>query len=108
MTAPGALVVAGPGTNRDRDLALAFELAGASPTTVLVDELVERPELLRTARLLGIAGLLWGAGDLAILMIDIGHDVRAARILIGRQAAHHLAEHHAEPHHRAGEPVARK
>ncbi len=61
-----------------------------------------------TTRLLGIAGLLWGAGDLAILMIDIGHDVRAARILIGRQAAHHLAEHHAEPHHRAGEPVPRK
>ena len=33
-----------------------------------------------TTRLLGIAGLLWGAGDLAILLIDIGHDVRAARI----------------------------
>jgi hypothetical protein len=60
-----------------------------------------------TTRLLGIAGLLWGAGDLAILMIDIGHDVRAARILIGRQAAHHLAEHHVEPHQRAGERAPR-
>jgi hypothetical protein len=58
-----------------------------------------------TSRLLVLSGLLWGAGDLAILMIDIGHDVRAARILIGRQGAHHLAEHHADPHHRAGEIV---
>ena len=62
------------------------------------------PTLIRvTMTLLAIAGLFWGAGDLAILMIDIGHDVRAARILIGRQAAHHLAEHHNEPHQRAGE-----
>ena len=62
------------------------------------------PTLIRvTMTLLAIAGLFWGAGDLAILMIDIGHDVRAARILIGRQAAHHIAEHHHEPHQRAGE-----
>jgi hypothetical protein len=60
-----------------------------------------------TTKLLGLAGLLWGAGDLAILMIDIGHDVRAARILIGRQAAHHIVEHHAEPHQRAGERAPR-
>ena len=61
-----------------------------------------------SSRLLVLSGLLWGAGDLAILMIDIGHDVRAARILIGRQAAHHLAEHHADPHHRAGEGADRR
>lgn len=83
MTAPGALVIAGPGTNRDRDLALAFELAGASPTTVLVDELVERPELLRTARLLGIAGGFshgdsLGAGRMLALdlMTGIGDGMR--------------------------------
>ena len=40
-----------------------------------------------------LAGLLWASGDLAILLIDIGHDVRATRILIGRQSAHHLVEH---------------
>jgi len=62
------------------------------------------PTLIRvTMTLLAIAGLFWGAGDLAILMIDIGHDVRAARILIGRQAAHHLSQHHGDPHQRAGE-----
>ena len=43
MSAPTALVIAGPGTNRDRDLSLAFELAGAAPTTVLAHDLIERP-----------------------------------------------------------------
>jgi hypothetical protein len=47
------------------------------------------PTLLsEVSRLVVLAGLLWGAGDLANLLIDIGHDVRAARILLGRQAAH--------------------
>lgn len=51
------------------------------------------PTLLGEAsRLIVLAGLLWGAGDLAILLIDMGHDIRAARILLGRQAAHHVGE----------------
>jgi hypothetical protein len=50
--------------------------------------------LAEGSRLIVLAGLLWASGDLAILLIDIGHDVRATRILIGRQSAHHLAEHH--------------
>ncbi len=44
------------------------------------------------SKLIVSAGLLWGVGDLAILLIDVGHDVRAARILIGRQTAH-LSHH---------------
>ena len=35
-------------------------------------------------RMLVLAGLMWGAGDLAILLIDAGHDLRVARILLGR------------------------
>lgn len=50
--------------------------------------------LAEGSRLIVLAGLLWASGDLAILLIDIGHDVRATRILIGRQSVHHLAEHH--------------
>jgi hypothetical protein len=47
------------------------------------------PTLLGEAsRLIVLAGALWGVGDLAILMIDVGHDVRAARILLGRQVHH--------------------
>ncbi len=53
------------------------------------------PTLLsEVSRLIVLAGLLWGSGDLAMLLIDVGHDVRAARILLGRQAVHHLADHH--------------
>lgn len=48
------------------------------------------------SRLIVFAGLLWGSGDLAILLIDMGHDLRATRILIGRQLAHQTDEHHAE------------
>ncbi len=45
------------------------------------------PTLLGEAsRLIVLAGALWGVGDLAILMIDVGHDVRAARVYMSRQA----------------------
>lgn len=43
------------------------------------------PTLLGEAsRLIVLAGVLWGTGDLAHLLIDIGHDVRATRILGAR------------------------
>ncbi len=46
------------------------------------------PTLLGEAsRLIVLAGVLWGTGDLAHLLIDVGHDVRAARILMARGAA---------------------
>ena len=45
------------------------------------------PTLLGEAsRLIVLAGVLWGTGDLAHLLIDVGHDVRAARILAARVA----------------------
>lgn len=57
------------------------------------------PTLLGEAsRLIVLAGALWGVGDLAILMIDVGHDVRAARILLGRQV-------HGGEHDRPASPV---
>src|SRR5215218_8417664 len=34
-----------------------------------------------------LAAILWGTGDLTILLIDVGHDVRAARVLLGRLSA---------------------
>jgi hypothetical protein len=59
---------------------LARQGADAIPT--LVSE---------ASRLIVLAGLLWGIGDLAILLVDVGHDLRAVRILIGRQTAHVVA-----------------
>lgn len=83
MSAPTALVIAGPGTNRDRDLSLAFELAGAAPTTVLANDLIERPALLKSAQLVGIAGGFsygdsLGAGRMLALdlMTGIGDEMR--------------------------------
>jgi hypothetical protein len=35
-------------------------------------------------KLLVIAGLMWGGGDITVLLIDAGHDLRVARILLGR------------------------
>jgi hypothetical protein len=49
------------------------------------------PTLLGEAsRLIVLAGVLWGTGDLAHLLIDVGHDVRASRILVARVA--HIAK----------------
>jgi hypothetical protein len=47
------------------------------------------PTLLGEAsRLLVLAGLLWGSGDLALLLIDMGHDVRAGRVFMTRMTYH--------------------
>lgn len=35
-------------------------------------------------RFLVLAGLMWSGGDITILLIDAGHDLRVARILLGR------------------------
>jgi hypothetical protein len=39
-----------------------------------------------------LAAILWGVGDLTVLFIDVGHDVRAARVLLGRISARAAAE----------------
>jgi phosphoribosylformylglycinamidine synthase len=70
-------VIAGPGTNRDRDLALALELAGADPTIVLATELESNPHLLDAARLVAVAGGFsygdaLGAGRMLALDLVVG------------------------------------
>ena len=76
---------------------LAILLVAEVATGLVAQGRAAIPTLLAEAsRLIVLAGLLWGAGDLAILLIDVGHDVRAARILLGRQVAHHVVAHHAE------------
>jgi hypothetical protein len=78
-----------------RYLSKLFKLMGVVLGLLLIAEIVTGvvaqgsaaiPTLLGEAsRLIVLAGLLWGVGDLAILLIDVGHDVRAARILLARQ-----------------------
>ncbi len=56
MSAPTALVLGAPGTNRDHDAELALHLAGAQPRRAGLREVVEQPALLRDAQLLVVAG----------------------------------------------------
>lgn len=79
-------------------LSKLFKLMAAVLLLLLLSEIVTGliaqgtaaiPTLLgETSRLVVLAGLLYGSGDLALLLIDIGHDIRATRILLGRQALH--------------------
>ena len=52
---------------------LTADAAEALPT--LIGEITQ---------MLVLAGLMWGGGDLTLLGIDAGHDLRVARILLGR------------------------
>ncbi len=49
--------------------------AGQAALTTLLGE---------ATRLFVLAGLMWGGGDITILLVDAGHDLRVARILLGR------------------------
>lgn len=72
-----ALVIAGPGTNRDHDAEHALELAGAEPRIVLASELVARPMLLDEVGLAVVAGGFsyadsLGAGRMLALDLALG------------------------------------
>ncbi len=57
MSRPRAMIVAAPGTNRDRDVSYALQLAGADPHIMLLEELVADPtSLLRDTQILVLAG----------------------------------------------------
>ncbi len=94
MSGVPALVIAGPGTNRDRDVATALKLAGAEPRIVLARELIESPRHLHDARLAVVAGGFsyadsLGAGRMLALDLTLGlgerlHEfVDAGRPLLG-------------------------
>lgn len=51
-----------------------------------------------------LAAMLWGASDLTLLFIDVGHDVRAARVLLGRLSARAGHPEHPEARRNDGEP----
>jgi len=98
-----------------RYLSKLFKLMGVILGLLLVAEVVTGivaqgsaaiPTLLGEAsRLIVLAGLLWGVGDLAILLIDVGHDVRAARILLARQTHAVAGPVRREPANGASTPV---
>jgi phosphoribosylformylglycinamidine synthase I len=56
VSRPVALVLVAPGTNRQRDVGFALDLAGAEPRITLLAEVVADPSLLDRAQMLVAAG----------------------------------------------------
>jgi phosphoribosylformylglycinamidine synthase subunit PurQ / glutaminase len=72
-----AAIIRGPGTNRDDDAADALRLAGATPRTILINDLLTDPSLIDDADLLVVAGGFsfadaLGAGRLLALEMTVG------------------------------------
>lgn len=65
------------------EIVAGIALEGAGALLPLIAELI---------RGVVLAAILWGASDLTLLFIDIGHDVRAARVLLGRISARSAAD----------------
>jgi hypothetical protein len=64
---------------------IVIMLLGEIVTGLLIDGTAALVTLIgEGTRLLVMAGLLWAGGDLTLLLIDAGHDLRVARILLGR------------------------
>ena len=77
---PKALTLRSPGANCDRDAAFAFERAGAQSTLLHVNQLLQRPALLKDYQILCVPG-----------GFSYGDDISAGRIL-ANQIRHHLFE----------------
>jgi glucose uptake protein GlcU len=87
-----------------RYIARLFKVLAVLMVVMLVGEVVtglatEGQAALMTllgeaTRLLVLAGLMWGGGDITMLLVDAGHDVRVSRILLGRinSALHRTGE----------------
>jgi hypothetical protein len=77
-----------------RYIARLFKVLAVLMVVMLIGEIVaglttDASEALPTligeiTQMLVLAGLMWGGGDLTLLGIDAGHDLRVARILLGR------------------------
>jgi hypothetical protein len=64
---------------------MAVMLIGEVVTGIVTEGQAALLTLLGEAtRLLVLSGLMWAGGDIAMLLIDAGHDLRVVRILLGR------------------------
>ena len=74
MTRPVALILRAPGTNRDHDVALALDLAGADPVIATLAEAAGRPELWADTRIVVVAGGFSYADALGAGLL-LGHEI---------------------------------
>jgi hypothetical protein len=77
-----------------RYIARLFKVLAVLMVVMLIGEVVaglsaqgaeSLPALItEITQLIVLAGLMWGGGDITLLLIDAGHDLRVSRILLGR------------------------
>ena len=64
---------------------MVIMLVGEVVTGIMAEGTAALMTLIGEAtKFLVIAGLMWSGGDITLLLIDAGHDLRVARILLGR------------------------
>jgi phosphoribosylformylglycinamidine synthase len=80
MKQPKVLILRTAGTNCDRETAYAFELAGAEPSFLHINRLLENKQLLHDYQILAIPG-----------GFSYGDDISSGRIF-ANQILHHLAD----------------
>lgn len=60
-------------------------MIGEVVTGLVTDAGAALPTLIaEVTQMLVLAGVMWAGGDITVLLIDMGHDLRVARILLGR------------------------
>jgi phosphoribosylformylglycinamidine synthase I len=80
MATPRVLILRAPGTNCDQETSYAFELAGAEPVSIHIQQLIERPLLADNFQILCFPG-----------GFSYGDDIAAGRVL-ANQLQVHLSE----------------
>lgn len=80
---------------------MVLMMIGEVVTGLVTDAAASLPTLIaEVTQMLVLAGVMWAGGDITILLIDLGHDIRVSRILLGRI--------NAELHRRAGDVEAKE
>jgi hypothetical protein len=60
-------------------------MIGEVVSGLMADAGAALPTLIaEVTQMLVLAGVMWAGGDITILFIDMGHDIRVSRILLGR------------------------
>jgi hypothetical protein len=64
---------------------MVLMMIGEVVTGLVTDAGAALPTLIaEVTQMLVLAGVMWAGGDITVLLIDMGHDIRVARILLGR------------------------
>ena len=64
---------------------MVLMMIGEVVTGLVTDAGAALPTLIaEVTQMLVLAGVMWAGGDITVLLIDMGHDLRVARILLGR------------------------